>query len=393
MQKLKTEMKPINRINLLGCLAVGANLLLAVPSWAEDESGESNFKLSGYVSLVAGKVLNGKLDSHYSGPNAINGVQCPCYVADWSNAGVYGEHLSLAQESRIGVQGTYTFTPQASVTGHVVSRGTNGQPDLAWAFGSYKLDGNWEVQVGRKRIPLYYYSDFQDIGVSYPWITPPPEIYGWEATNYNGASLRHRRNLGDSQLTASVFTGQEKNKKSLYQKLYYPAGDTEVQWNNILGADLEITRGALTLRAVAMGADVKTRNPNAANPVDDKAVLKTYGLAANLDLDDWFILSEFARLSRDHTESHYKVSAPALTLGAGMRLGQWTPFLSYSRYTESTTDSSQYTPGSYHHASATLRYDVAAGTAVKVQLDRQIDSTNNFGGHVRVLRVSYDRVF
>ena len=384
-------MKSINRMTLLGSLALGANLLLATPSWAEDDNAESNFKISGYLSVVGGKVLNGKMDSNYTGPTAINGVQCPCYVADWSNAGVYGEHLSLAQESRIGVQGTYTFTPQASFTGHVVSRGSNGNPDLAWAFGSYKLDGNLEVQVGRKRIPLYYYSDFQDIGVAYPWITPPPEIYGWEATNYNGASLRYSRDLGDSQLTASVFTGQEKNKKSLYYKLYYPVGDTEVQWNNILGTDLEINRGPLTLRAVAMRADVKTRN--VAHAVDDEAVLKTYGLAANLDLDQWFVLSEFARLSRDHTQSGYQVSAPALTVGAGLRLGQWTPFLSYSRYTESTTDRSQYTPGSYHHASATLRYDVAAGTAVKVQLDRQIDSTNNFGGHTRVLRVSYDRVF
>ena len=376
---------------LLGWLAVSSSLWLATPAWAQENSSESRFKLSGYLSVVGGKVLNGKQDSHYSGPADINGIQGPAYVADWSNAGVYGEHLSLAQESRVGVQGTYTFTPQASFTGHVVSRGSNPKPDLAWAFGSYKLDGNWEVQLGRKRIPLYYYSDFQDIGVAYPWITPPPEIYGWEATNYNGASLRYSRDLGDTQLTTSVFTGQEKNKKSLYQKLYYPVGDTEVQWNNILGADLEISRGPLTLRAVAMSADVRTINSS--SNLDDLAVLKTYGLAANLDLDRWFIVSEFARLSRDHREDGYKVSAPAQTVGVGMRLGKWTPFLSYSRYTETTTDSAQYTPGSYHHGSATLRYDVASGTAVKVQLDRQIDSTNNFGGHTRLLRVSYDRVF
>ncbi|MDD2729078.1 hypothetical protein [Malikia sp.] len=385
--------KKINIMTFLGWFALGSNFLLATPSWAQDDIAESNFKLSGYVSVVGGKVLNGKLDSDYTGPASINGIQCPCYVADWSNAGVYGEHLSLAQESRIGVQGTYTLTPQASLTGHVVSRGTNGNPDLAWAFGSYKVNQNWEVQLGRKRIPLYYYSDFQDIGVSYPWVTPPPEIYGWEATNYNGASLRYSRDLGNSQLTASVFTGQEKNKKSLYQKLYYPAGDTEVQWNNILGADLEINQGPLTLRAVAMGADVKTLNTNDANPINDMAVLRAYGLAANLDMDRWFILSEFTNLSRDHAESHYKVTAPAQTVGAGMRLGKWTPFLNYSRYTERTTDSSLYTPGSYHRVSATLRYDMAASTAVKVQVDRQIDSTDNFGGHVRVLRVSYDRVF
>ena len=53
-------------------------------------------------------------------------------------------------------------------------------------------------QVGRKRIPLYYYSDFQDIGLSYPWVSPPPELYGWEVTNYNGGSLRYNDSFGDT---------------------------------------------------------------------------------------------------------------------------------------------------------------------------------------------------
>ena len=378
---------------LAGIAMLGACLAPAPQVWAQEATPASNLKLSGYVALVAGRVLGGTLDANYvasGGLMQINDINCPCYVADWGNAGVYGNEYSLSPESRIGLQGKYTFNDQASVTAQLVSRGTNGTPDVTWAFGSYKFNGNFEVQVGRKRIPLYYYSDFQDIGVAYPWITPPPELYGWEATNYNGASLRYSRSMGDTNLTASLFTGQEKVSESLYQKLYYPGDTTEVQWNNLMGADLEVNHGPLTVRAVVMKADVRTIN----STIDDTSVLQAYGLAANLDFDKWFVLSEFTQLTRNFEASQYKVIAPAFTIGAGMRLGKWTPFINFAQYAEETTDSTLYPAlSSYKRTSLTLRYDLDSSSAIKGQLDKNYDVANNFGGDATVFRVSYDRVF
>jgi hypothetical protein len=391
---IKVSVKSRLHKPLLQLALVGASLVPATQVLAQDAATDSNFKLSGYVSLVGGKVLSGNLDANYAGPPQIKGVNCPCYVADWGNAGVYGDDFSLTPESRVGIQGKYTINNKTSLTAQLVSRGTNGTPDVTWAYGSYKFNENFEVQVGRKRIPLYYYSDFQDIGVSYPWITPPPELYGWEAANYNGASVRYSRNMGDTNLTASLFTGQEKVKKSLYQKLYYPDGDTEVQWNNLIGADIEVNNGPLTVRAVVMKADVRSINNDPATLLDDASKLQAYGLAANLDFDKWFVLSEFTQLTRDYFTGPYKVTAPAFTIGAGMRLGKWTPFINFAKYTEETTDSSLYPAlSSYKRTSVTLRYDLDSSSAVKAQLDKNYDVANNFGGDATVLRVSYDRVF
>lgn len=381
--------KRLFRLAVLGiCLAPCTQV------FAQDLAASSNLKFSGYVSLVGGKVLSGNLDANYAGPTEVKGVNCPCYVADWGNAGVYGKEFSLTPESRIGIQGKYTINNKTSVTAQVVSRGTNGTPDLTWAYGSYKFNETFEVQAGRKRIPLYYYSDFQDIGVSYPWITPPPELYGWEATNYNGASVRYNRSMGETNLTASLFAGQEKVNKSLYQKLYYPDGDTEVQWNNLTGLDLEVNRGPLTVRAVVMKANVRIINNDPATLLDDASSLQAYGLAMNLDFDKWFVLSEFTQLTRNFEASQYKVTAPAFTVGAGMRLGKWTPFINFSQYAEQTTDSTLYPALSYYErTSFTLRYDLDSSSALKAQIDRSVDVANNFGGHSTVLRFSYDRVF
>ncbi|MES2048523.1 MAG: hypothetical protein V4447_08990 [Pseudomonadota bacterium] len=376
--------------NILKLAAIGVFLIPVTPSLAQDSSANSDFKITGFISVVGGKILSGNLDADYSGPAQINGNDCPCYTADWNNAGVYTRNSSFKPESRVGIQATYKPNAQTTLVGQLASRGTDSTPNVQWAYAGYKLDKNWEIQVGRKRIPLYYYSDFQDVGVSYPWVTPPPELYGWEATNYNGGSLRYNTNLDDTNITASVFMGAEKVKDSLYQKLYY-SGKTEVTWKKLAGGDIEATKGAFTARAIYLQAEVGTTNIE--NDIKNTANLSAYGIALNADFDTWFILSELTQLKRDFIEDQYSVTAPALTIGAGMRLGAWTPFINFAKYTEKTNDPAQYAPQSFRRSSITLRYDLGSSSAVKVQLDKNTDVTNNFGGNNRLFRISYDRVF
>ena len=376
--------------NILKFAAFNLLLIPVLPSLAQGTDSNSDFKITGFLSVVGGKILTGNLDANYLGPTQINGNDCPCYTADWNNAGVYTKNFSLKPESRVGIQATYKPNANTTLVGQLASRGTDSTPNIQWAYGGYKLDKNWEIQVGRKRIPLYYYSDFQDVGVSYPWVTPPPELYGWEATNYNGGSLRYNTNLGDANLTASVFMGDEKVKDSLYYKLYY-SGKTEIHWKKLAGGDIEVNSGVVTARAVYLKADVSTINPGIA--LDTLAKLSAYGIALNADFDTWFILSELTQLKRDFTANQYTVTAPAVTIGAGMRFGSWTPFINFAKYTEKTNDLTQYAPQSFKRSSITLRYDLGSSTAIKVQLDKNTDVSNNFGGNNRLFRISYDRVF
>jgi hypothetical protein len=382
--------QPRTIVRVLGSLAIGgSSLLLAHSGWAQS-ADSSKLKISGFLSLVDGRVLSSQRNADYSGAPLPSGMNAPFYAADWSNAGIYDEKYSMAAESRAGVQASYALTDRANLVGQMVVRGTDGTPDVTWAYAGYKLDKNWEVQVGRKRIPLYYYSDFQDIGVSYPWVSTPPELYGWDATNYNGASLRYSGNFGNSNVAASLFSGRESLNKSSYNKLTY-SGDTQVVWNNIIGSDLEVNNGPATLRAVYMRAD--TRTTNADNAIDGPAPLTAYGLAVNLDFDNWFVLSEVTQLKRDYTESSYSVTAPAYTVGVGMRFGKWTPFINVAKYTEESSDLSQYAPVTYQRTSLTLRYDLNSSSAIKTQIDLNKDVSNNFGGDTTVFRVSYDSVF
>ena len=359
------------------------------PASAADEADTASpLKLSGFASIVAGKTFGASLSPDYRGITVMDGHPCPCWIADWSTAGVYDGDLSFKPESRAGLQASYRFSDKLSAVTQIVVRGTEPKPSVEWAYAAYEVDKHWEVQVGRKRIPLYYYSDFQDVGSAYPWIGVPPELYGWEAVNYNGGSVRYKGKLAGTTFTAGVFGGKETVKESKYYKLYSDE-DTKVNWNNIVGADLEASRGPLTVRGVYLQSKVSTSSPS--GDMDSFARLRAYGLAANLDFDDWFVLSEVTRLTRDF--GSYEVAAPAFTIGAGYRWGNWTPFVNFARYTEKTNDLDAYDPQSYQRASFTLRYDLDARSSIKAQVDRFEDTTRNFGDNANVIRLSYDRLF
>lgn len=369
---------------MLNALA-GTVLLAAFGQQAQAQDSSSDFKVTGFLTVVGGKVISGDANGV-----PIVSQKCPCYTADWGNAGVYRDNFSLKPESRAGIQLNYKPTADLSLVGQVVVRGTDSTPNVQWAYGGYKFDKHWELQVGRKRIPLYYYSDFQDIGLSYPWVSTPPELYGWEVTNYNGASLRYNNSFGDTNVTASIFGGSETAKDPLYLTLYYP-NKSEVSWKSIVGGDLEINQGALTVRGVYMTSTARTKV--FALGIDDSAKLSAFGVAMNLDLDQWFILSEMTQLERKFNNSGYSYKAPAFTFGAGVHLGEWTPFLNYAQYKESSSDEKKYAPQSFKRLSLTLKYDIDASSAVKAQVDRHTDITKNFGGNATVFRLSYDRVF
>ena len=79
-------------------------LIPVLPSFAQDTGSTSDFKITGFLSVVGGKILGGNLDANYAGATQINGNNCPCYTADWNNAGIYTKNFSLKPESRVGIQ-------------------------------------------------------------------------------------------------------------------------------------------------------------------------------------------------------------------------------------------------------------------------------------------------
>lgn len=349
-------------------------------------------KVSGFLSVVGGAVVDG--DRHTPITLAVPNSDCPCYVSNWSYGGRYNENFSIMPDSRAGLQANVKLTDDLNFVGQVTTRTRDLVPDVQWAYLSYKATKNIEIQAGRKRIPLYYFSQFQDVGFAYPWVSAPTELYGWEINNYNGVTARYQTRLPsflfNTNLTATVFYGEDTVKNSKYNQLVSPES-ADTSWKDLIGGDVELTKSWWTLRLIYL----QSRNNTLYKESDVRLFqnMRVYGVAFNGDFDDWFFFSEATLNHRRFTdEPQYTVNAPAYLGGVGYRVGKWTPFVSVGMYKENSTDPA-YSLYAWITYSAVLRYDLTSNSAVKAQFSYNDDMSTDFTGDANIMRVSYDVVF
>ena len=364
-------------------------LLTLVSGFAAN--ADISYTLNGFGTIAAGKVLSGDVTD----PDYVN-YHCPCFITDYNNGGIYqsDDDWSLKQESRIGGQVTLKFNDKLSFVTQVMARAVDSELSLEWAYLSYDFNDRFTLQAGRKRIPLYYYSEFQDVGFAYIWLRPPQTLYGWEASNYNGANLRYSDTLANWSLTANVYAGAEKVDNAPYNDLYDTVHQ-DSRWRNIRGLDIELNKDWFTARIIYMQSDNSTTERPDSNafytPPTKQTVL---GLSLNADFGNWFILSEMNVNKREDKADGLTVRSPASMLGVGYRSGNWTPFVSWSRFWDKSNNLDLYEPERFVDASFTLRYDINSSSSIKAQINRLEDkSLYNFVGDSTALALAYDFIF
>ncbi len=362
------------------------------------------FDGSGFLSLTVGKMLDGS-------SGRANDTACPCFISDYAQAAIYtgSNRLQWQPDSKMGLQGTLLFgdTP-FSLTGQVVARGAqDGAVNLEWLYGNYRLNNALTLQFGRKRLPMFFNSDAQDIGYALPWTHLPPQLYGWDVVNYNGANLTWNQPLDNGwHMRANLLAGAETVKESGYWQMYRgPGNRTDVKWDAILGGDINLSNDWLETRLVYIQSHTRQRNLSGSwsealqgyDPATVDAAYanharqRIYGLAVNVDRDNWLLKSEIIYIERPGDTFGDRAQILAL----GRRIGNWQPMLTWSNYKTMTT-----VPGdteAHINLAATLRYELDDSSAVKVQLDEQhgrsVPGYEPQYGDARLLTLSYDRVF
>lgn len=347
----------------------------------------TEFSWSGFATVAGGKILSSPEDEF-----ALNDFHCPCLITDYNQGAAYEQgDFDFKPESRVGIQGTVKLTDKLDATGQAVGRATSDSASMEWAYISYKLSPKLTLQAGRKRIPLYYYSDFQDVGQAYMWVRPPQALYGWEASNYNGLSIRYSGDINGWGVMTSLFTGSEKIKESRYLRIYDNSALYDIKWDKIIGGDIEISNDWLTARVILMSS--RNYVTESGSSFEDSAIKQSVGgLALNADFGNWFVLTE-TNINRREADT-YTVRAPANLISAGYRIGKFTPFLSWSRYWDKSTNVAEYAPERFTDKSFTLRYDINSSMDAKLQLDELHDhSVTDFVGTTKSVSIALDVVF
>ncbi|BFM10298.1 hypothetical protein R50072_04510 [Simiduia litorea] len=349
----------------------------AVLATALSASGEISF--SGFTSINAGKVLSGTGVPQYDVP--------PTFLADYPIVSSYDEDWSFTPESLIGIQANANLAQGLTATAQLVGRGADDyNARLEWAYLSYDINDNWTFQAGKKRLPLFYYSDFYDVGYAYVWMRPPADTYTWQIFNYNGANLNYRDTWGEWAFGASVYGGNEDSKDNQLLSEFFFLEPTREIWKDILGGVVTLSRDWLEVRLTHM--QYTNKRYRSGVPVlwdgKDERQGKFYGMAVNGDFGNFFFLTELNRLDLGGN-----LDTGMLTLG--YRVGDYTPFVGYSTFKEDAEGD----PEDHNTTFLGLRWDFHSSAAFKIQYDEVKDNSFDLAvaGDSKSLTFGIDVVF
>jgi hypothetical protein len=137
---------------------------------------------------------------------------------DKANFKGYSDDVSLEPESLVGLQSTYSFTPSFSATiqGILHADGDDNDSIINWAYLTWQPDDNLLIKMGRQRTPFFALSDVIDVSYSYPWITPPTQVYSsWLFPTFDGVDMAWGYTSGNIDTTVEGYVGRYEGEISL----------------------------------------------------------------------------------------------------------------------------------------------------------------------------------
>lgn len=327
--------------------------------------------ISGFGSIVGGIVIDGDQ-----------------FLADYPNTGIYDSDLSFAPDTTIGVQFKTTIDNRSDFILQLVARGAREfATSVDWAYFKYAFDEELSLQAGRKRLPLYFYSDFFDLAMAYHWIRPPSDNYTWQITSYNGVSLQYESQLENWDVLFTAYAGREDDEDN--ELLSFLANNVPVNehWKNIIGIAGEFSKSNYELRFSLMSSQLD-RSANSILIAEDVNQL-FYGFSANIYFDPFAFYSELNRYQRSADDIYVTTYMVSLTYS----IKDYTPHITYSRLEQE--DKAASGDESHHTISIGVKKVLSKSSVLKIQYDNTSDdaSTTTIVGDGQLLSFGIDFVF
>lgn len=339
----------------------------------------ADINLSGFASINAGKVLSGTGVPQF-------GIDDPTFLADYPIVSAYNDEITFEPETLIGLQISANVGDGLSIIGQMVARGADDyDPTFEWAYLSYEINENWTVQAGKKRLPLFYYSDFYDVGYAYVWMRAPADNYTWQIFNYSGANVLYTGEWGDWSVSTNIYAGREDDKENKLLSEFFFNEPTREIWKDIIGGVFQASYDWFEVRLTHM--QYTNQRYRSGEPVlwdgKDERDGKFYGVAMNADWGNIFVLTELNRLDLGGN-----LDTQMITLG--YRFDDITPYVSYAAFEEDADGGEEHNTTSFG-----IRWDFHPSAAFKIQYDDVDDKSFDLAvaGDSKSLTVGIDLVF
>ncbi|MGR6870889.1 hypothetical protein ACU6U9_00955 [Pseudomonas sp. HK3] len=354
------------------------------------------------------------------------------------------DEVNFNRFSKVGLQMSFKIDDDNSVVTQLVSRGENEWNTKAeWVYFKHQFSNNFSMKAGRIRTPAYMLSEYLDIGYAVPWAQMPAETYSAlePFSNMDGFDLTYGTDIGDNLLSVQFAYGQSSSESFALNDILSLSSTFQADtWSARVAyaiSSLDVVDATLQGAIGLYGSNELT------------GITGTFTSAGvTYDPGNIYFTTEYTQIEVD--EQLADIDAVYATFG--YRIGRWMPALTYA-IAESQDDKERTLQAAFDNNSSlapfgsvaglqaaaaggnataqqviggvqtfqagnnydtnriglSLRYDMMAGTALKVQYDiidagdvgglftsadyATAQAANNEPDSVNMLTVSIDTVF
>ncbi|OUR94938.1 hypothetical protein A9Q81_14325 [Gammaproteobacteria bacterium 42_54_T18] len=323
---------------------------------------------------------------------------------------IFNDRINFRGDSKLGMQFDYKLSETTSATVQLVARSRSEDTwrvDAEWAYISHDITDWASTRVGRLRIPFYLYSESLDVGLSYPWVRPPIDLYTTLITSFDGIDFVFKANTGPINHRMQIWAAAQRgaDNGNLQQIDIYDSYGINITSNwNAITARLATTKikleGTQTLEftdiipfanlpaiAAATGASsVNCITPYILDPT--QSTCSQWGLgfdildtihyhSAALQYDDGNLLLLYEGAVLKISEDTVFGDDRSNSFTAAYRVASWTPYATMGR---SKSEASAVGPQTKRKSrSFGLRYSLNDSTAVTVEWNHFYDMQGSGG--------------
>lgn len=242
-------------------LLLGLSLLSLITP-APGHADDMGIAWNGFLNIVGGTLKDQPVEDFS------DSRQVPTYMA-------YDGDVTFDPHSSAGLQAQKRLDDKTSVTMQLFAQGSNNGYDatLKWLYLTYEPTLNSSVRIGKLAAPLYYYSDYLNVGYAYHWISPPESVYPFD-TSLSGVDYTYQNTWGIFDWSGELILGNSDD--------YFPIIGARVITRNSRGVAFNLSTSEwLHFRAMALRTDA-TFTVDALAPENIDLIIDT---AADIALD------------------------------------------------------------------------------------------------------------
>ncbi len=363
-------------------------------------SVSAEIKISGYGSLIAGRTL-GTVDDPLNPGEKRDEI----LTADFYDVGQYDNEFSFTPESILALQLSTEIGKDLTVTAQLVAKGVDDfEPEFDWFYLTYQATEELSFMAGRRNIPMYYFSEFSEVGYAYPWMRPPSNLYWWQITQFNSVQATYEFPLGNYNNSVTFFHGNERsedNKEMEYYDRLYGGNAVSVDelWTDITGFNWNLSGDIFDLRFVYFqnDRDRETLQPDGTISDYDPFSQTFLGIGGKVDVGKFTFLFDWNLVSYD---DEFKTEFPTYLISAVYNVGEFQPYFVYSKADHERTSGPNKTKDLEEHymVGVGIRYNLFSKASIKVQFDEFVDEGDEetgwaYHGDSQTITVGMDFIF